>query len=140
LKISGLEDVDLRRGFIICGLQFHCLVCYEFEAELQVLQLHENRPIMGEGYKCILHIHIAMEDATIAKVFRRYETEKKDMVASKFLKSGNKGIVIIRCELPLCLEKYDVLPNLGRFTIRDESLTIGTGKVLKYKPIKSTLV
>jgi len=53
------------------------------------------------------------------------------------LKSGNKGVVVIRSEIPLCLEKYDVLPNLGRFTIRDESITIGYGKVLKYKPIKS---
>jgi len=32
---------------------------------------------MGEGYKCILHIHIAMEDVTIAKVFRKYDEDKK---------------------------------------------------------------
>jgi len=37
LKISGIEDIDLRRGNILCGLQFQCLVAYEFEAEIQVL-------------------------------------------------------------------------------------------------------
>lgn len=30
------------------------------------------------------------------------------------------------------------MPQLGRFTLRDEGRTIGVGKVLKYKPAKDT--
>lgn len=40
---------------------------------------------------------------------------------------------------PIALEKFDVIPQCGRFTLRDEGKTICVGKVLKYKPYKSTL-
>jgi hypothetical protein len=35
---------------------------------------------------------------------------------------------------PIALEKFDVIPQCGRFTLRDEGKTICVGKVLKYKP------
>lgn len=41
--------------------------------------------------------------------------------------------------IPIPLEKYDSIPEMGRFTLRDESRTIALGKVLKYKPAKVTL-
>ncbi len=34
----------------------------------------------------------------------------------------------------LCLEKFEKLDHLGRFTLRDEERTIGFGKVMKIKP------
>lgn len=34
----------------------------------------------------------------------------------------------------LSLEKFDTIPQMGRFTLRDEGRTICVGKVLKYKP------
>ena len=38
--------------------------------------------------------------------------------------------------MPIALEKFNVIPSLGRFTLRDEGKTIAVGKVLKYKPYK----
>ncbi len=38
--------------------------------------------------------------------------------------------------VPIPLEKNEVLPQMGRFTLRDEGKTIAVGKVLKYKPVK----
>jgi hypothetical protein len=32
------------------------------------------------------------------------------------------------------------MPQLGRFTLRDEGKTIGVGKVLRYKPTKDTVL
>jgi len=32
------------------------------------------------------------------------------------------------------------MPQLGRFTLRDEGKTIGVGKVLRYKPSKETVL
>ena len=34
------------------------------------------------------------------------------------------------------MEKFDVLPQMGRFTLRDEGRTIAVGKITKYKPHK----
>jgi translation elongation factor EF-1alpha len=43
-------------------------------------------------------------------------------------------------ENPIALEKHNVIPKLGSFILRDESFTIGVGKVIKYKPVKDTEV
>ena len=41
---------------------------------------------------------------------------------------------------PLCLEKFETMAQLGRFTLRDEGKTIAVGKVLKYKPYSKGVV
>jgi len=44
-------------------------------------------------------------------------------------------MAIVRIELKssISLEKFDVMQQLGRFTLRDEGKTIGMGKVTKLK-------
>ena len=34
----------------------------------------------------------------------------------------------------MAVEKFDTIPQMGRFTLRDEGKTICVGRVLKYKP------
>jgi hypothetical protein len=43
-------------------------------------------------------------------------------------------VVTIECRVPICLEKYEFIEHMGRFTLRDEGKTIALGKVLRYKP------
>lgn len=59
------------------------------------------------------------------------------MVKSPLLRSGEKGIVKITSEKYICLEKFETLPFLARFTLRDENTTIAYGTVKKYKPAKN---
>ena len=47
-----------------------------------------------------------------------------------------KIICRIETRIPICLEKHETIEQMGRFTLRDEGMTLGSGKVLKYKPIK----
>ncbi len=41
---------------------------------------------------------------------------------AKYLKAGSTGIVIVATKSPhpICCEKADTMPHLGRFTLRDE--------------------
>ena len=41
---------------------------------------------------------------------------------------------------PIAMEKIEIIPQLGRFTLRDEGKTIAVGKVLKYKPYSKGVV
>jgi peptide chain release factor subunit 3 len=34
----------------------------------------------------------------------------------------------------MAIEKFETIPQMGRFTLRDEGKTICIGRVLKYKP------
>ncbi len=50
---------------------------------------------------------------------------------AKFVKSGGVVIARIQVEKPICAEMFENVPQLGRFTLRDEGRTIAIGKVIK---------
>jgi len=52
----------------------------------------------------------------------------------KFIKSHTIARVRLATSGPVPLEKFDTIPQLGRFTLRDEGKTIAEGTVLRYKP------
>ena len=69
-----------------------------------------------------------------------YEKNDKGEITEKqrpqFAMSFARIICRIETRIPICLEKHETIEQMGRFTLRDEGLTLGSGKVLKYKPIK----
>lgn len=40
-------------------------------------------------------------------------------------------VVRIQVEKPICVELFENVPQLGRFTLRDEGRTIAIGKIIK---------
>jgi len=109
-----------------------------FEAELDILELLAYKPIMSKGYQCMMHIHTVSDEVQIKELLRSFEKNEKGDVTEKempkFVKAHTKLICRISTRIPVPLEKHDVLPQLGRFTLRDEGRTIAVGKILKYKP------
>jgi peptide chain release factor subunit 3 len=57
--------------------------------------------------------------------------EPKPGGAPRFVKSGALCVCVFKAARSICVEKFDVLQQLGRFTLRDEGRTIGIGKVLR---------
>ena len=90
----------------------------------------------------MIHIHTVADEATITDLLVSYEkTERGDIIEKQkpqFARSQTKILCRIQTRIPIALEKSDVMPQLGRFTIRDEGRTIAVGKVLRYKPAKDT--
>ena len=112
-----------------------------FEAEIDILELLEHKMVISKGYSCIMHCHTIADDIIIKDILSVTEKnlstgaiETKD--APKFVKSFTSCKVRISTKLPIAIEKFEVLPQLGRFTLRDEGRTISVGKILKYKPHK----
>ena len=62
--------------------------------------------------------------------------EVTEKVKPQFTKSFSKIICRIATRIPICIEKHETIPVMGRFTLRDEGKTIALGKVIKYKPVK----
>jgi len=135
IALKGIEDENITRGDILCSTDNFPQVCQEFEAKIQVLELPEHKLIMSSGYSCVIHLHAALEEVFISEV--KAEMDKKTKLNKKatFLKAGSLGVVRITSKNPLCLEKYDTMPQLGRFTLRDEGRTIATGKINKVKSL-----
>lgn len=127
----------MRRGVlsssdIICHEDLHVHAVKEFEAQLSILELLENRRILTAGYGAVMHIHTAVEEVTVTQLIAEYDrktgAEKK---RPRFVKSNTMILARLCLSKPVCMETYEVMPQLGRFSIRDEGKTIAIGKVTK---------
>ena len=115
-----------------------------FEAEIELLELPEFKPILSRGYQCMLHMHTFADEAFVKDIL---ESKEKDLATGEIITKENpkftRSFATIRARVstrvPLPLEKFDVVPELGQFTLRDEGKTIAVGKVLRYKPHKVDL-
>ena len=82
-----------------------------------------------------MHIHTACEEIEVSKIISQIDPKTKKPMDKKV--SFVKGHSIIICRMKaaasVCLEKFSTVPQLGRFTLRDEGKTIAIGKILKLK-------
>lgn len=141
IRLLNISDENLvNKGEVLVLRDQPVPVTDTFEAEIDVLELLSYKPILSKGYQCILHIHTVADEATVKDILVSYEKNDKSDVMEKqkpqFVRSNAKMICRIQTRIPIALEKHDVIPQMGRFTLRDEGKTIAVGKVLRYKPIK----
>lgn len=115
-----------------------------FEAELDVLELLKEKPIICPGYTAILHMHTIAEEVEIKTIVKSWDTNEKGETnvvdKPKFVKGNTKILVRIVPSKPLPIEKIDVMPKLAKFTLRDKDKTICIGRVVKYKPYNKGVV
>ena len=141
LRLRIIEDENLvNKGDVLCERTNLMPNSEMFEAELDILQLIEHKPIISSGYQCVIHIHTVSDECHVAKILTSFDRNDKGEVVEKkqprFVKSWTRTIVRIQTRIPICLEKHETNVQLGRFTLRDEGRTIAVGKVLRYKPAK----
>lgn len=138
LQVSGVSELDLSKGYVICDAKKPGYCVEKFEATMQVLQLPDERPVMSVGYTCMCHIHTALEECTIVKLIKTVDPKKKKTEEKpKFARVGQVLTCIIELKRTACIEKFDDTPSMGRFTLRDEAMTICIGKVNKLAIKKS---
>ena len=141
LRLLNIDDENkINKGDVLCKLNDSMPITDLFEAEVELLELLTYKPILSKGYQCILHIHTVADEATIKDILVAYEKNEKGDVIEKqkpqFTKSFSRIICRIQTRVPIPVEKHDFIPQMGRFTLRDEGKTIAIGKILKYKPVK----
>ena len=141
LRLMNIEDENkINKGDVLVRMNEQMPISDLFEAEVDILELLSYKPILSKGYQCILHIHTVSDEATIKDIIVAYEKNEKGERIEKqkpqFTKSFSKIICRIQTRVPIPLEKYETIPQMGRFTLRDEGKTIAVGKILKYKPAK----
>lgn len=140
IKLIHIDDENMiNKGDVITNRKQVIPVTMLFEAELEIFELLDYKPIVSKGYSCIMHCHTFADDCVIKDIISCQEknntsgnVETKE--APKFVKSFTTCRVRITTRIPIAIEKFETIPQLGRFTLRDEGRTIAAGKILKYKP------
>ena len=68
MLVKGIEEEQIAKGDIICSNESWTKVCEQFEAKITILELPEHKPIMSNGYTCVLHMHTALEEVEIISI------------------------------------------------------------------------
>ena len=54
-----------------------------FEAEIDILELLEYKPIQSRGYSCMMHIHTYNDEVVIKDIVKSIETNEKGETTTK---------------------------------------------------------
>jgi len=134
----GLKDIntsDISQGFVLCGQAAELPVVNEFEAQLAIIDLLPNKPIVSAGYDAIIHIHTCTEEVTIEELLSvmNKKTRKTSKRKPTFVRKGDIVTVriVVKDQRTICCELFEKIQQLGRFTLRDEGKTIAIGKITK---------
>lgn len=141
LRLLHIQDESMiQKGEVLCNRDAEIPVSDLIEVELELLELLSYKPILSKGYQFVIHIHTVADDAVIKDLLVAYEKNDRGEITEKikpqFTTSFSRVICRIQTRIPIALEKHDTMPQMGRFTLRDEGKTIALGKVIKYKPVK----
>ena len=130
MKIKGVDEEDLAPGYVLTLPKNPVKTIQRFEAQIAIVEL---RLIMANGFLCVMHIHTAIEEVKVVQLkhYLQKGTNRKLKKPPAFAKKGMKIIAELEATEVFCAETYSDLPQLGRFTLRDQGTTIAIGKITK---------
>ncbi len=134
-NIRGVEKKDIKRGDVAGHPDKPPTVADEFTARIIVVW---HPTALPEGYTPVLHLHTASIACRISEIVSKLDpkTGKEVEKNPKFIKQGDVAIVKMKPIKPLCAEKFNEFPPLGRFAMRDMGKTVGVGVINDVTPAK----
>jgi len=138
LSVTGANEQDLCKGFILSPTIDPCRAEKKFKASLQIVELLEDRPVLTSGFKCIMHIHTAIEEVEITKLYDvRYISKMKTVEKNpRFARSNSVLSCLITTQRSIAVDAFNGCGKLGRFTLRDEGVTIAIGRITELPKLK----
>ncbi len=127
-NVRGIERKQIRRGYVACRPDNPAPVVKEFVGQIFVLY---HPTAIAQGYTPVLHAHTATVPCRFAELMKKIDPRTGQVVEEKpsFLKEGDGALVRFQPLKPVVLEEYSVIPQLGRFAVRDMGMTIAAGVI-----------
>jgi elongation factor 1-alpha len=134
-NVRGVEKKDIKRGDVAGHVTNPPTVADEFTARIIVIW---HPTAIAVGYSPVLHVHTASIACRVSEIVAKIDpkTGKEAEKNPQFIKQGDTAIVKFKPIKPLCVEKYNEFPPLGRFAMRDMGKTVGVGVITDVKPAK----
>ena len=103
-----------------------------FPPKFQVVVFSVEIPIT-KGYTCILHYGSVQVSASVKKIVGLLDKATGEVAQNvkkpRFLTKGNHAVIEITTEVPVCLDLFSNVKELGRFMLRTGGKTIAAGMV-----------
>merc|ERR1711953_1059806 len=128
--MSGVSEAELSKGFVMSAASTPARVVSKFKAQLHVIELPEERPVLTSGYKAVMHVHVAIEECEVLKLYESMSLQsKKKEKNPRFVRESSVVTCSIQLARPTSMDTFAGVQQLGRFTLRDEGRTIAIGKI-----------
>ncbi|MHB8604393.1 MAG: translation elongation factor EF-1 subunit alpha [Thermoplasmatota archaeon] len=129
-NVRGIGKKDVRRGDVAGHTNTPPKVAKTFVAQVAILQ---HPSAIAVGYTPVFHIHTAQVACTFEELQKKLDpkTGQAKEENPQFLKTGDIGIVKIRPQRPLSIERSKDIPHMSRFAIRDMGTTVAAGLCLE---------
>lgn len=132
LTLSGIDQQNVGVGDIICNPQNPVPVTSCFQAHIVIFSI--DVPIT-KGFPVIMHQQSLVQPATISKLIAQLHKNTGEVIKKKprCLPKNSSAIIEIVTQVPICMELYKDVKQLGRIMLRVEGTTIAAGLVTKIK-------
>ena len=142
VKIAGVNIEDVAKGFVLCSPPpaRPCPAVTSFTAQIALVELLEHRPVFTAGYDCMLHAHTCETEVTVSRLLHQVNAKPGPRGGHQrihFAKQGAVVVAVLTVPQSICIEVFEDLEQLGRFTLRDEGKSIAIGKVISIEPRRS---
>jgi len=130
-NVRGVGKNDIKRGDVLGHPNNPPTVVTlndSFKAQIVVLR---HPTAITAGYTPVFHCHTAQIACTFEKLIAELDPKTGNVKTENpdFLKSGSAAIVQIKPTKPMVIEEIKILPQLGRFAVRDMGATVAAGMV-----------
>jgi len=127
-NVRGVSRKDIRRGDVAGHPDNPPTVVQEFIGRIIVIY---HPTSIAAGYTPVMHAHTAHVACRFAELIQKIDPRTGEVVEDhpSFLKMGDGAVVRFQPLRPVVMEEYKVIPELGRFAIRDMGQTIAAGIV-----------
>ena len=90
-------------------------------------------------------MHAVVEEGEIVHIIQKTESDFSGggvaiVRKPKLLKAMDSARVVVRMKRPICIEKFENVQELGRFSMRISQHTIAKGEVELIKPLNKDLL
>lgn len=120
---------DIQKGYVLCSPSAVCPAVAEVRVQLALVEMLEHRPLFTPGYDAVMHVHTVEIEVTCVELV--CVIDKGKQIRRPFGRTGQGCIARLTMPLHTCMEPFDIMPALGRVTLRDEGRTIAIGKILE---------
>jgi len=132
LTMLGVTEEELKRGYILCPLHDPLKAVSKFRAQLKIFELPEEKPVMTAGYRCMIHMHTAIQECEVRRLEQNLDTQE---LRPLFVRGGSVVTCLISTAQPIAAEIS--VRRLRYFALRDEGRTIARGRIIQFPKEKT---
>ncbi|MHA1689554.1 MAG: translation elongation factor EF-1 subunit alpha [Promethearchaeota archaeon] len=131
ISIRGLQMKDVGRGDCIGHPDNPPTVITPNDEWIGQIIVIWHPTAIAQGYTPVIHAHTAQVAAKFVELVKKLDQKTGAVIEDnpKFLKRNESAIVKFKPIKKLCIEKYEVIPEMGRFAVRDMGRTVAVGIV-----------